>query len=56
MCGKFRTDKTRVDVTFGDLTLLVGPQASGKSLFLELFKYVIVNVGKIQLHSKTNEQ
>ena len=30
----------RVDVTFGDLTLLVGPQASGKSLFLELFKYV----------------
>lgn len=29
-----------VDVTFGDLTLLVGPQASGKSLFLELFKLV----------------
>lgn len=27
-----------VDVAFGDLTLLVGPQASGKSLFLELFK------------------
>ena len=30
-----------VDVKFGDLTLLVGPQASGKSLFLELLKYVI---------------
>lgn len=26
------------DVNFGDLTLLVGAQASGKSLFLELFK------------------
>ncbi|MGM0553383.1 MAG: AAA family ATPase [Pseudomonadota bacterium] len=26
------------DVTFGDLTLLVGPQASGKSVFLQLFK------------------
>ena len=30
-----------VDVRFGDLTFLVGPQASGKSLFLELLKYVI---------------
>lgn len=30
-----------VDVQFGDLTLLVGPQASGKSLFLELLKYVV---------------
>ena len=30
-----------VDVTFGDLTFLVGPQASGKSLFLELLKYII---------------
>lgn len=29
-----------VDVTFGDLTVLVGPQASGKSLFLELFKLI----------------
>ena len=29
-----------VDVQFGDFTLLVGPQASGKSLFLELFKYI----------------
>ena len=30
----------KVDVCFGDLTILVGPQASGKSLFLELFKLV----------------
>lgn len=30
-----------VDVRFGDLTLLVGPQASGKSLFLELLKYIV---------------
>lgn len=29
-----------VGVTFGDLTILIGPQASGKSLFLELFKLV----------------
>lgn len=28
------------DVEFGDLTILIGPQASGKSLFLELFKLV----------------
>lgn len=28
------------DVQFGDLTILIGPQASGKSLFLELFKLV----------------
>lgn len=27
-------------VEFGDLTILIGPQASGKSLFLELFKLV----------------
>ena len=26
----------KADVTFGDLTFLVGAQASGKSLFLEL--------------------
>lgn len=30
-----------VNVAFGDLTLIVGPQASGKSLFLELLKYII---------------
>lgn len=29
-----------VDIQFGDLTLLVGPQASGKSVFLQLFKLV----------------
>jgi hypothetical protein len=28
------------EVRFGDLTLLVGPQASGKSVFLQLFKLV----------------
>lgn len=27
-----------VDVEFGDLTIIVGPQASGKSVFLETFK------------------
>ena len=30
----------KADVEFGDLTLLVGPQASGKSVFLQLFKLV----------------
>jgi energy-coupling factor transporter ATP-binding protein EcfA2 len=30
-----------VDVTFGDLTVLVGPQASGKSLVLQLFKLAL---------------
>jgi len=34
-------------VDFGDLTVLVGPQASGKSLFLEMFKYII-DKGQIQ--------
>jgi len=29
-----------VDVNFGDLNILIGPQASGKSLFLELFKLI----------------
>ena len=29
-----------INVGFGDLTILIGPQASGKSLFLELFKLV----------------
>ena len=29
-----------VDMDFGDLTVLIGPQASGKSLLLELFKLV----------------
>lgn len=30
-----------VDISFGDLTILVGPQGSGKSLFLELFKLIV---------------
>lgn len=30
-----------VNVRFGDLTIIVGPQASGKSLFLELLKYCV---------------
>ena len=30
-----------VDVHFGDLTLLVGPQASGKSIFIQLLKLLI---------------
>ena len=29
------------NITLGDLTFLVGPQASGKSLFLELLKLII---------------
>jgi energy-coupling factor transporter ATP-binding protein EcfA2 len=32
---------SEADVNFGDLTLLVGPQASGKSIFLQLFKLLI---------------
>ncbi len=31
---------TRGEVRFGDLTILVGPQASGKSLFVQLFKAI----------------
>lgn len=30
-----------VDVDFGDLTLLVGPQASGKSIFIQLLKLLL---------------
>ena len=29
------------DISFGDLTILVGPQASGKSIFLQLLKLLI---------------
>ncbi|MBI4648143.1 MAG: AAA family ATPase [Bacteroidia bacterium] len=29
------------DVNFGDLTLLVGPQASGKSIFIQLLKLLV---------------
>src|ERR1700740_3462553 len=28
------------EVTFGDLTILVGPQASGKSIFLQMVKLI----------------
>ena len=36
----------RADVTFGDLTVLVGPQATGKSVFLELLK-LLVDTGAV---------
>ena len=29
------------DVAFGDLTVLVGPQASGKNVFLEMLKLIV---------------
>ena len=29
------------DVQFGDLTVLVGPQATGKSIFLQLLKLLM---------------
>ena len=31
----------KADVSFGDLTILTGPQASGKTLFLETFKLCV---------------
>lgn len=34
-------------VEFGDLTLLVGPQATGKSLFLQLFK-LLMDIGAVR--------
>ena len=34
----------RADVTFGDLSILVGPQATGKSLFLQFLKLVLDHV------------
>ncbi len=34
------------DVRFGDLTILVGPQATGKTIFLEMFK-LLVDTGAI---------
>lgn len=30
-----------LDITFGDLTVLVGPQATGKSIFLQLLKLLV---------------
>jgi energy-coupling factor transporter ATP-binding protein EcfA2 len=35
------------NLTFGDLTVLVGPQASGKSIALQLLK-LIIDTGKVQ--------
>lgn len=32
---------SRADITFGDLTVLVGPQATGKSVFLQFLKLVL---------------
>lgn len=40
------------DVTFGDLTVLVGPQASGKSLFVQLVK-AIADAGAIRYDLKS---
>ena len=37
----------RADVTFGDLTVLVGPQATGKSITLQLLK-LLVDTGFVQ--------
>ena len=34
------------DVTFGDLTVLVGPQATGKSVFLQTLK-LLVDAGPV---------
>jgi len=39
----------QADVTFGDLTVLVGPQASGKSILLQLLKLL---VDKGAIHSR----
>ena len=41
----------RADVTFGDLTVLVGPQATGKSIFLQLLK-LLVDTGAVLDHLK----
>ncbi|HHJ13262.1 MAG TPA: ATP-binding protein [Gammaproteobacteria bacterium] len=37
----------KADVKFGDLTILVGPQATGKSIFLQMLK-LVVDVPSIQ--------
>lgn len=38
---------TKADLTFADLTVLVGPQASGKSITLQLLK-LLVDTGSVQ--------
>ena len=32
---------TEADIRFGDLTVFVGPQATGKSIFLQLLKLLV---------------
>ena len=44
----------KADVTFGDLTILTGPQASGKTLFLETFKLVKDFIGVITDYREQN--
>lgn len=41
----------KADVEFGDLTVLVGPQASGKSIFLQFLK-LLADTGSIQSELK----
>ena len=43
----------RADIEFGDLTVLVGPQASGKSIFLQFLK-LLVDPGAILAELKRN--
>ncbi len=43
-----------VDISLGDLTILIGPQASGKSLFLELFKLVMDKDSIVEVLRKYN--
>lgn len=38
---------TKADIEFGDLTVLVGPQATGKSIFLEVLK-LLADTGSVQ--------
>ena len=39
----------KVDIQLGDLTILLGPQASGKTLFLQMLKQYIKKETKIEL-------
>lgn len=43
-----------VDLNLGDLNILIGPQASGKSLFLELFKLVMDSANIVDVLRKYN--
>ncbi len=43
-----------VNISLGDLTILIGPQASGKSLFLELFKLVMDKAFIVEVLRKYN--